>query len=53
MRRPRALMTIRFEYSRLHPGVFNHRAKDVYIVAHVDDLLVEDLPPELVWVERR
>ena len=40
-----------FESSRLHPGVFYHRSKDVYVVAHVDDLLVAGPPSELEWVQ--
>ena len=46
----RALGTIGFESSRLHPGVFYHRSKEVYVVAHVDDLLVAGPPSELEWV---
>ena len=34
----RALGTTGFQSSGLHPRIFNHRRKDVYIVAHVDDL---------------
>ena len=47
----RALGTIGFESNTLHPGVFYHRHKDVYIVAHVDDLLVADPPSDLEWVQ--
>ena len=36
----RALGTLGFGSNRLYPRVFDHRSKDVYIVAHVDDLLV-------------
>ena len=47
----RALGTIGFESSKLHPGVFYHRSKDVDVVAHVDDLLVAGPPSELEWVQ--
>ena len=46
----RALGTIDFESSRLHPGVFYNRSKDVYAVAYVDDLLVAGPPSELEGV---
>ena len=48
---PRALGTIGFESNTLHPGVFYHQPKDVYIVAHVHDLLVADPPSDLEWVQ--
>ena len=51
MKFPRALGTIGFESNALHPGVFYHRPKDVYIVAHVHDLLVADPPSNLEWVQ--
>ena len=47
----RALGTTGFQSSRLHPRVFNHWRKDVYIVAHMDGLLVAGPPSDLEWVQ--
>ena len=38
-----------FVASQLHPGVFHHPARQIYLCAHVDDLLLTGPESELLW----
>ena len=46
----RTMGRLGFEHSRLLPGNFHHERRRIYLVPHVDDLLVLGRPQELRWL---
>ena len=40
-----------FKHSRLHPGVFHRPNRNVYMIAHVDDLLMVGTVFHLKWAK--
>ena len=46
----KVLKELGFCSSKLQPGVFRHKARDIIMVTHVDDFLVAGPPEELEWV---
>ena len=49
----KTLKEIGFVSSKLHPGVYHHPGRDVYVVAHVDDLLCGGPMAELLKVRQQ
>ena len=46
----KVLRELGFSSSKLQPGVFRHKERDIIMVTHVDDFLVAGPPEELEWV---
>ena len=46
----KVLVKMGFEGSRLQPGVFVHKTREIMMVTHVDDFLVGGPPEDLLWL---
>ena len=46
----KVLVKMGFEGSRLQPGVFVHKTREIMMVTHVDDFLIGGPPEDLLWL---
>ena len=47
----KTLLGIKFTESVTHPGVFQHKTRDILLCVHVDDLLCTGLRDDLMWLK--
>ena len=49
----KTLTDMKFKESVIHPGVFQHETRDIFLCVYVDDLLCKGIREDLIWLKKQ